>query len=196
MARTYSLLSWSWNHVQRQQKKSNVRFGGSLRGGLRWCKYFWLVSWWFRMVSVGWGYFGWFQVVCCFNSYTNLTAYRRVNFLLYSWSHVFDWGRSLILFKVKQQEKDYCCLKMKIMSYTLLCSMSDKKLLLRKFIEWRVTKHKANVGVLWNIWDKQFWRRAFEKFSKTGRLFAFTGRKWTNMGRSPFRIQRDDRSVE
>ena len=28
------------------------------------------------------GDFRWFQVVCCFSSYTNFTEYRRVNFFL------------------------------------------------------------------------------------------------------------------
>ena len=41
-----------------------------------------------------------FQVVCCFSSYTNVTAYRRVN----------SSPHSSFLFKVKQQEKYYCCL--------------------------------------------------------------------------------------
>ena len=62
---------------------------------------------WFLLVEDD---FRWFQVVCCFSSYTNYTAYRRVNSLLYSWMHVIDWGHSIFLFKVKQQEKDYYCL--------------------------------------------------------------------------------------
>ena len=33
------------------------------------------------------------------------------------------------------------------------------------------------VGVLRNIWEKEFWWGASEKFSKTERLFALTGRR-------------------
>ena len=54
-------------------------------------------SGWFLLVE---GDFRWFKVVCCFSSYTNVTAYRRVNSSLHS----------SFLFKVKQQEKYYCCL--------------------------------------------------------------------------------------
>ena len=56
------------------------------------------------------GDFRWFKVVCCFSSYINFTAYRTLNSLLYSWSQVIDWGHSIFLFKVKLQEKNYCCL--------------------------------------------------------------------------------------
>lgn len=31
--------------------------------------------------------FRWFLVICCFSNYTNFTTYRRVDSLLYSWSH-------------------------------------------------------------------------------------------------------------
>ena len=40
---------------------------------------------WFLLVE---GDFRWFQVACCFGSFTNFTAYRRVNSLLYLWSDV------------------------------------------------------------------------------------------------------------
>ena len=59
---------------------------------------------WLQMILVG------FRRFCCFSSYTNFTAYRRVIFSLYPWTHVIEWGHSIFLFKVKQQEKDYCCL--------------------------------------------------------------------------------------
>ena len=36
------------------------------------------------------GDFEWFQAVCCFSSYINLTAYRTLNSLLYLWLHVTD----------------------------------------------------------------------------------------------------------
>ena len=89
------------------------------------------------------GDIGWFQVVCCFSSYTNFITYRRVISLLHSRTHVIDRGHLIFLFKVRQQEKDYCCLvtsPLKISGYFLysivffplllfpiLCSMSDKK---------------------------------------------------------------------
>ena len=62
---------------------------------------------WFLLVA---GDIRWFEVVCCFSSYTNFTTYTRVISLLYSWTYVIDWGHSIFLFKVRQQEKDYCCL--------------------------------------------------------------------------------------
>ena len=108
------LLSWLRNFVQSQQQKNKIKFGSLLRGGV--------VGGSVGASSFGWflggfGWFlwvednsGWFQVVCCFSSYTNCTAYRRVNSLLHSWSHVIDWDHSIFLFKVKQQEKYYCCL--------------------------------------------------------------------------------------
>ena len=60
--------------------------------------------WWFLLVA---GDIGWFQVVYC---YTNFTTFRRVGSLLYSWTHMIDWGHLVFLFKVRQQEKDYCWL--------------------------------------------------------------------------------------
>ena len=104
--------------VQSQQQKTKERFGGSLHGGMVGGFVGASIFGWF-LVGFGLfllveGDFRWFQVVSdgfrCFNSYTNFTAYRRVNSLLYSWTRVTDWGRSIFLFKVKQQEKDYCCL--------------------------------------------------------------------------------------
>ena len=46
--------------------------------------------------------------------------------------------------------------------------MSDSK---------RQPQNTKQVGVLGNIWDGEFWRGTSEKFSKTGRLFALTGRR-------------------
>ena len=78
------ILSWLWNHVQSQQQKNKVRSVGSLRS----------------RVAGGSGEagilvvddIGWFQVVCCFRSYTKFTTYRRFISSLYSWMHVIDWG--------------------------------------------------------------------------------------------------------
>ena len=36
---------------------------------------------------------------------------------------------------------------------------------------------------MWDIWDEEFWRGASEKFSETGRLFAFTG-TWGDMNQN------------
>ena len=60
---------------------------------------FWIVA----------GDIGWFQMVCCFSSYTNFITYRRVISLLYSWTHAIDLVHSIFLFKVRQQEiANYC----------------------------------------------------------------------------------------
>ena len=108
------LLPWLWNHVQSQQQKNKVKFVGSLRSGTvgssgEASSFGWFLGgyWWFLLVA---GDIGWFQVVFCFSSYTNFTTYRRVIFLLYSWTHVIGWGHLIFLLKVRQQEKDYCCL--------------------------------------------------------------------------------------
>ena len=108
------LLFWLRNHVQIQQQKSKVRFGASLRGGVVGGSVGASSFGWF-LGGFGWflldeGDFGWFQVVCCFSSYINFTAYRTLNSLLYLWSHLIDWDHSIFLFKVKQQEKNYYCL--------------------------------------------------------------------------------------
>ena len=87
---------------------------------------------WFLLVE---GEFGWFRVVCCFSSYINFVAYRTLNSLRYSWSHVIDWSHSVFLFKTKTARKKMllpCRLavwKQLIISYIPPCSMSDKKLL-------------------------------------------------------------------
>ena len=108
------VLSWLWNHVQSQQQKNKVGFAGSLRGGVAGgsgeaSSFGWFLGGFqcFLLVACD---IGWFQVVCCISSYTNFTTYRRVFSLLHSWTHVIDWGHSIFLFKVRQPEKDYCCL--------------------------------------------------------------------------------------
>ena len=108
------LLFWLWNHVLSQQQKNKVRFAGSLCGGVAGgsgeaSSFGWFLGGfrWFLLVA---GDIRWFQVVCCFSSYTNFTRFRRVVSLLYSWTHVIDCGHSGVLFKLRQQEKDYCCL--------------------------------------------------------------------------------------
>ena len=74
--------------------KSKVRFGALLRGGVVGGSVVASSFGWF-LGGFGWfllgeGDFGWFQVVCCFTSYINFTAYRTLNSLLYSWSHMID----------------------------------------------------------------------------------------------------------
>ena len=141
------LLSWLRNHVRSQQQKNKVRFGSSLRGGV--------VGGSVRASSFGWfllveGDFGWFQVVCCFSSYISFTT---VNSLLYSWSHVIDWGHSIFLFKVKQQEKNYCCLVawpsenkwLFPIFYCVLCQI--KNLYQREIFERAATKRKASRSI-------------------------------------------------
>ena len=103
------LLSWLRNFVQSQQQKNKIKFGSLLRGGVVGSSVGASIFGWF-LGGFGWfllveGDFGWFQVVCCFSSYINFTAYRTLNSLLYSWAHVIDCGHSIFLFKVKQQEK-------------------------------------------------------------------------------------------
>ena len=94
---------------QSQQRKNKIRFGSSLRGemvrasvGASCFGWFLGGCGWFLLVEAE---FVWFQVVCI-----NLTACRIFISLLYSWSHVNDWGDSTFLFKVKQQEKKYRCI--------------------------------------------------------------------------------------
>ena len=114
MVASVILLFLLWNHAQSQQQKNKVRFVGSLRGGVAGgsgeaSSFGWFLGGflWFLLVA---GDIGWFQVVCCFSSYTNSTTYTRVISFLYSWMHVIDWGHSIFLFEVRQQEKDCCCL--------------------------------------------------------------------------------------
>ena len=96
-------LSWLRNHVQ------SSLCGGMVGGSIGASSFGWFLGGfgWFLLVE---GDFGWFPVVCCFSSYINFTAYRTLNSLLCSCSHVIDWGHSIFLFKIKQQEKNYCCL--------------------------------------------------------------------------------------
>ena len=108
------LLSGLWNHVQSQQQKNKIRFVGSLRVGVAGgsdeaSSFGWFLGdfRWFLLVASD---ISSFQVVCCFSSYMNFTKYRRIISLLYSWTHLIDWGHSIFLSKVRQQEKDYCCL--------------------------------------------------------------------------------------
>ena len=107
------LLSWLRNFVQSQQQKNKIKFGSLLRGGVVGgsvgaSSFGWFLGGfgWFLLVE---GDFGWFQVVCCFSSYISVTAYRTLNSLWYSCWHVIDWDHSIFLFKVKKQEKNYCC---------------------------------------------------------------------------------------
>ena len=126
IARFLILLSWLRNHVQSQQQKSKVRFGVSLRGGVVGdsvgaSSFGWFLGG-FGWFLLGEGDFGWFQVVGSFSSYINFTAYRTLNSILYSWSHMIDWGHSTFLFKVKQQEKNIAALspsRLKISFYFL-----------------------------------------------------------------------------
>ena len=108
--------------------------GGWFLGGLRW----------FLLVA---GDMGCFQSVCCFNSYTNFTTYRTVISLLYSWTHVNDWGIRFF-FQNKTAKKRVIVVlspsRLKISDYFLyyiallptllfpiLSSTSDKTLLLK-----------------------------------------------------------------
>ena len=183
------LLSWLRNHVRSQQQKNKVRFGSSLRGGV--------VGGSVRASSFGWfllveGDFGWFQVVCCFSSYISFTAYRTFTFLLYSWSHVIDWGHSIFLFKVKQQEKNYCYLVAEPSEnnwllpifYCVLCQI--KTSFKGNFLK-RQSENIKQVGVLRNTWDEEFWRGPSEKISKNREIIRThreTGRnelKWGDL---------------
>ena len=97
---------------------------------------------WFLLVEDN---FRWFQVVFCFSSHTNFTAYRRVTSLLYSLLHMIYWGQLILLFKVKQQEKYCCCLvasENKWLFSILCCVLRRiKRLLLWNFF-W-IKSHKA-----------------------------------------------------
>ena len=112
------LLSWLRNNAQSQQQKNKVRFGSLLRGevvggSVVASSFGWFLGdfGWFLLVE---GDFGWFQVVCCFSTYIGFTAYRTLNLI--------DWGHSIFLFKVKQQEKFFVVLSsscLKISDYFL-----------------------------------------------------------------------------
>ena len=132
---------------------------------------------WFLLVESD---FRWFQVVCCFSSYISFTAYRTLNSLLYSWLHVIDRGHSIFLFKVKQQKKNIVTLspsRLKKSDYFLCCVLYQIKTSFKGNLLNKQSQNTKQIGILRNIWDEEFWRRASEKFSKTGRLFALTGRR-------------------
>ena len=97
------LLSWLWNHIQSQQQKNKVRsvrslLGGVAGGSVEASSFGWFLGgfWWFLLVE---GDIEWLQVVCCFSTYTNFTTYSRVISLMYSRTHVIDWGHSIFYSK-------------------------------------------------------------------------------------------------
>ena len=105
---------------------------------------------WFLLVEDN---FGWFQVVFCFSRYTNCTAYK--SFKAFTILVVVRDGLRLFNFfylKWNSKKKIIVALlpsSLKISDYYLcfIRSMSDKKLLLRKFFEYTFTKHKARVSI-------------------------------------------------
>ena len=93
------LLSWLWNHFQSQQQKIKVRFVGSFHDGMarisvEASSFGWFLGG-FRSFLLVAGNIGWFQLICYFSSSTNFTTFTRVISLLYSWTHVIDWGHSI-----------------------------------------------------------------------------------------------------
>ena len=99
----HSCLLWILRNFQKHFFLQNTSSGCFCNSN------FWILGG-FRLFLLVAGDIGWFQVVCCFSSNTNFTTYRSVISLLYSWTHLIDWGHSIFLFNVRQQEKDYCCL--------------------------------------------------------------------------------------
>ena len=81
---------------------------------------------WFLLVEDN---FGLFQVVFCFSSYTNFTAYRRVNSLLYSWLKSFNFfiqskttrKRSLFFLVAYQSQNELLF----PIFYCILCQMKN-----------------------------------------------------------------------
>ena len=74
-----------------------------------------------------------------------------------------------------------------------LFSVSNKKLLLKE--NFRINSHKTQSK---NIWDNKFCGERLKKFQKQGDYShpRGHGEKWTKMGRSPRRMERDGRSAE
>ena len=132
------LFSWLRNHVQSQQQRNKVRFGSFSAVG-------WLGVPMVQVVFGGFCSLRWYPLVSgglLFNNYINFTAYRTLNSLLYSWLQVIEWDYLEFFIQSKTARKKLllpCHLavwKEVMNSYILLCSMPDKKLLLKE-IFWK-----------------------------------------------------------
>ena len=105
---------------------------------------------WFLLVEDN---FGWFQVDCCFSSYTNFTTYKKkVNSLSYSLPYHTEQSENKWLFPIH-------CKIFKTRSFGGECQKNFQK----------------HGDYLHSRWSE---------------------RKWTEMARSPRRMERNDRSVE
>ena len=154
------------------------------------------------------GDIAWFQVVCCFSSYTNFTTYRRAISLLYSWTHVADWGHSVFLFNIRQQKKKIVVLspsRLKINNYFLYSivlfpillfpihySMSDKKFLLKEI--WKKQSHSTKQVEYCELFETT----SLNFFQKQGD-YSYSrgdGGNWTKMGRFSRQMEKDGRSVK
>ena len=132
-------------------------------------------------------------MVCYFSSYINCTAFRRVTYLLYSWSHVIDWGHSFIFFfKLKQLEKDYCCLfalesEIKWLFpilYWVLCQIENffQEFFLNKQSKTQIESRNCEI-----LKTRSFGGERLKNFQKQGDYSHSRGgeEKWAKMGRSP-----------
>ena len=139
--------------------------------------------------SLGWflSGFGWFLLVednfwlfsfvCCFSSYTNFTAYRRVITV------ARDWIRSLDFFiQSKTTRKTFllpyrlAVWKLVIISYTLLCFMSDKKTSFKEIFWSIVTKHKAR-GCIAKYLRRGDWLGSVRKIFKNREIIRIHWRR-------------------
>ena len=168
----------------------------------------------------------WFQVVCCFSSYSNFTTYTRVISLLYSWTQVINWGHSIFYWKQDSKKKIivvllpsrlkkkwlfpifYCVISYTIISYRHTIksgpgtrdpsgTMSDKKLFLKE-IKKKQSQNTKKVEYC-ELFETRSFSGEYLKFFLKQRDHSHSrgnGENWTKMGRSPRRMERDGRPVK
>ena len=131
-------------------------------------------------------------MVCYFSSYINCTAFRRVNSLLYSWSHVIYWRNSCFFFKVKQQEKDYCCLfalesENKWLFPILYCVLCQIENFFQEFFLNKQSKTQIESKNCEILKTRSSGGERLKNFQKQGDYSHSRGgeEKWAKMGRSP-----------
>ena len=130
---------------------------------------------WFLLVEDN---FGWFQVDCCFSSYTNFTTYKKkVNSLSYSLPYHTEQSENKWLFPIL---------------YCVFCQIKN-------FFEENFLWTNSNKTQDCKIFKtRSFGGECQKNFQKHGDYLhsRWSGRKWTEMARSPRRMERNGRSVE
>ena len=129
---------------------------------------FWVVSdgfCWLWVISDG---FRWFAVLVV----TRIHNIQK-SYIFTILKNAYDWLRSFDFFiQSKTARKDYC--RLKISDYFLCCIVLYFRS--KTFFKRKQSQKKAS-GVLRIIWNKEFWRRESENYSKAGRLFTLTERR-------------------